>query len=119
MKMFSSCCIRFRRYLDEIRRRKIYNLQNWKRLSLKDQRKYYQGINPYTDWTLFKEIEKDFSYTFGKQPGIDNVFCGNAGTLGPFWAICVKIKRNSKRVSLPKEYLGFPVLRFYQRRNSN
>ncbi len=104
----------FTYFLYKLRRRNIYKLRNWKNFTPENQIRYYHDANPYTDWMFFKEIETDFSLAHGNQPGIKSVFCGNAGTLGPFFAICVTIKRGSKRVSLPKEYLGFPVLRFYE-----
>jgi len=114
MKFLSSLYRKLSFFFYKIKRKKIYKLHYWKKLTSAQQDKYFQDINPYTDWDFFKEIEDDFSSMHGNQNGIKRIFCGNVGTLGPFYAISVTIRRDSKRVSLPKKYVGFPVLRFYE-----
>lgn len=87
----------------------------WKHKAEDEQREECQQLSPYEEWDIFKGVEIEFRNQFGAQPGIDSVFCGLCGGLGPYNCILVKIKRGQKRALLPDTFLGFPVQRSYQR----
>lgn len=91
------------------------NLADWRLLAEDDQANRCLQLSPYEDWGLFKEIEAEFEEKFGDQPGIQRVFCGLAAGLGPCNSITIEIKRGQRPVRIPKTYLGFPVLRSYNR----
>lgn len=87
----------------------------WSALSQADQDLLCQQLNPYEDWPLFKDVESEFVGRYGRQVGVDRVFCGMASGLGPCNAITVTIRSGSPRTKLPERFLGFPVLREYVR----
>jgi len=91
------------------------DLLEWERLSDSERSSRCQHLNPYEEWTLFKEVESLFVKRFGDQEGVGEVFCGIGGSLGPINAISVEIVAGKPRTKLPKDFLGFPVLRTYKR----
>ena len=64
------------------------DLQSWKRLTDNERDMKCQELNPYEDWDFFKAIEAEFNSMYGNQSGIERVFCGVRGTVGPINAIC-------------------------------
>jgi len=91
------------------------DLATWSALLETEREALCQDLNPYENWNLFKEIEAAFVRQYGDQPGVADVFCGMASCHGPLNAITVGIWRGCPRTRLPKRFLGFPVLRQYQR----
>lgn len=87
----------------------------WSALQSEDQQRLCQGLNPYEDWSLFKEIEAEFMRRYGEQPAVASAFCGLASGVGPANAITVSIKRGAGRARFPRHFLGFPTLRSYDR----
>jgi len=94
------------------------DLHTWKRLTDGERDMQCQKLNPYADWDFFKTIEAEFISMYGNQIGIKEVFCGIGGTVGSINAICVSIRRGGRRTMLPQNFLGFPVLRTYERHKS-
>ncbi len=92
----------------------IFN--TWRDLSEAEREKKCQDLNPYEEWDVFKAVESAFLEEFGDQPGIDKAHCGLGSCMGPFNSIVVHIKRGQPRTKLPKQFLGFPVLREHKRK---
>jgi hypothetical protein len=65
---------------------------------------------------LFKAVEAEFVSQFGNQQGVGKVLCGLGAGLGPYNAITVEILPNSPRTKLPKRFLGFLVIKAYERK---
>ncbi len=72
----------------------------------------------YEEWDVFKGVEAAFIEQFSEQPGIERAFCGTGPCMGPYNSIVVTIKRRQKRTMLPKVFMGFPVLKEYQRKKN-
>ena len=85
-------------------------------LSEKEKCEICQNLSPYkeTEWEIFKEVEKLFIEEYGEHEAMGKAFCGFAGSLGPFNAISVTIKKGKKRLIVPENYYGFPVLKIYE-----
>ena len=93
-------------------------LKEWQALSLSEQLKKVQQLR--SDDTFAKltgDIETVFQATHGAQRGVADVVCGEVGHLGPVNGIVVRIRRGCPGVKLPKQFMGFPVFREYQRPN--
>jgi len=89
---------------------------SWSRLSERERKAMCQQLNPYENWALFKAVESEFKRQYGSIEAVEKVFCGIGGCLGPLNALCVTIRKGAPRASLPKDFLGFPVLRRYRSR---
>lgn len=91
------------------------NFKEWSALSTEEQQRRCQSLNPYEEWSLFKAVEAEFIRLHGSQPAVASVFCGLVGGMGPLNVITVSIKSGKGRARFPKCFLGFPVLRAYNR----
>jgi len=88
---------------------------SWSTLSERERKATCQQLNPYENWALFKAVESEFKRQYGSIEAVEKVFCGIGGGLGGLNALCVTIRKGAPRASLPKHFLGFPVLRCYRR----
>jgi hypothetical protein len=88
----------------------------WKQLSEEERQSACQQLDPIEDWDLFKQVEQEFLGKFGGPKGVETAFCGICGTVGPLNAIAVQTRAGGAAVKLPKQFMGFPVIR--QRRRS-
>jgi hypothetical protein len=98
-----------------VRRLRTVTLERWRALSLREQLKRVQRLSGDELEELGCDNETVFRATQGGQRGIADVACGEVGHLGPVHGIVVRIKRGSCRVKPPKQFMGFPVFREYQR----
>ncbi len=87
----------------------------WIKYSEADQKRLCQQLVPQQEWQLFKAIETAFISKYANQEGVGTIFCGLTSGLGPANAITVSIIRGRPRSKLPRYFLGFPVLRRYER----
>ena len=92
---------------------KSMKYKKWIKLSEDEQNRRCQSLIVYDDWDLFKTVEQEFISQYGDQEGVGKVFCGLVGTLGPCNGIAVYIKSGKKRTKIPKQFLGFPVIKVY------
>ena len=92
------------------------NITDWKLLEEGERKEKCKVLNPYEEWDLFKAVESDFISEFENQPGIEKANCGIDPSMGPYNSIVVTIKRGQARTKLPKQFLGFPVLKEYQKK---
>lgn len=88
----------------------------WLELSNKEQDALCSDLNPYEEWEVFKTVEDHFNSKYGDQPGVESVFCGLADAHGMVPAITVKIQTGQPKTKLPSKFMGFPVLRKYEKR---
>ena len=86
------------------------SFEDWAKLAGEKQEELCQSLDPYKEWSLFKQVEVAFLNQHGSQSGITHVFCGFGSGLGPINAITVTVNRNLQ-VKLPKHFMGFPVFR--------
>ena len=91
------------------------DFKEWSSLSTEEQQRRCQSLNPYEEWPLFKAVEAEFMRQHGNQPGISGIFCGLGSSMGPVNSLTVSIRRGGKRTHLPKHFMGFPVMRSYNR----
>ena len=91
-------------------------ITDWKLLSEYERAEKCQDLNPYEEWNLFKGVESEFISAFGNQSGIEKAHCGTGPCMGPYNSIVVTIKRGQPRTNVPKQFLGFPVLKEYQKK---
>lgn len=82
----------------------------WKRLSEAKRCGACQQLNPMEDWALCKKVEREFLLAFG-GPQVESAFCGICGTVGPLNGIAVCTRSGGPPVRLPKQFMGFPVIR--------
>jgi hypothetical protein len=91
------------------------DLTDWKSMPDSEQASRCQALSAYEEWPLFKAIEIEFMERFGSQPGVAKVYCGFASGLGYMNAVTVSIRSGQPRTKLPRTFLGFPVLKAYDR----
>lgn len=91
-------------------------LTQWEALSEAEMDRKCQDLNPYEEWDVFKAVELAFLNAFKYEKGIESAHCGLGPCMGPFNSILVTIRRGEKRTKLPKKFMGFPVLKEYQKR---
>ena len=92
------------------------NFSDWLKLTENERENMCQQLSPYDEWDIFKAVESEFVSKFGNQEGVGKVFCGLAPGVGPYNAIVIEILPNRRRTKLPKKFLGFPIIRLYQRK---
>jgi len=93
--------------------------QVWESLSETERENRCQDLNPYEEWDVFKAIEAAFLAEWGKHPAVEKTHCGFGPCMGPYNSIVVTIRRGQPRIKLPKLFLGFPILKEYQRKRPN
>ena len=89
---------------------------SWQLLNPEEQERKCQDLNPYEEWDVFKEVEKEFLREFGNQKGIEKVHCGLGPSMGPLNGIVITIRPGEKKTQTPKKFMGFPVYKEYQKK---